>query len=412
MQYQQLIPHLFRAEFSKISAVLCRLLGIEHIEVAEDIAGETFLTALETWPYRGIPANPKAWLYTVAGNKARNYLRRDKVFTEKILPAIKPGISADIEIDFSDEHITDSLLQMLFAVCHPAISTEAQIGLALRILCGFGIDEIATAFLTSKETINKRLFRAKEKLREEKVQIAFPEPAVTDKRLAAVLATLYLLFSEGYYSENREVVIREELCNEAMRLNLLLINNTRTDLPDVNALYALMCFHASRFPARKDNGGQMILYHQQDETLWNRELIAQGAYYLNKASRGTVLSKYHLEAGIAYWYTVKPDTQEKWESVLKLYNILLQVEYSPVTALNSIYAISKVHGKQQAIAEAEQLNLPDNHFYHMLLGELYTGINNHTAKEHFARALSLAKNVLEKQTIRKRIEYLTVDRKA
>lgn len=411
MQYQQLIPHLFRTEFSKISAVLCRLLGIEHIEVAEDIASETFLTALETWPYKGIPANPTAWLYTVAGNKARNYLRRDKVFTEKILPAIKPGISADIEIDFSDEHITDSLLQMLFAICHPAISTEAQIGLALRILCGFGIDEIATAFLTSKETINKRLFRAKEKLREEKVQIAFPEPAAIDKRLATVLATLYLLFSEGYYSENREVVIREELCNEAMRLNLLLINNTRTDLTDVNALYALMCFHASRFPARKDDSGQMILYHQQDEALWNRELIAQGAYYLNKASRGTVLSKYHLEAGIAYWYTVKPDTQEKWESVLKLYNILLRIEYSPVAALNSIYALSKVHGKQRAIAEAELLNLPDNHFYHMLLGELYTGIDNSKAIAYFTRAISLSGTIAEKQAIRKRMEYLTGDRK-
>lgn len=412
MQHQQLIPHLFRTEFSKISVVLGRLFGFEHIEIAEDIASETFLAALEIWPYKGIPENPAAWLYTVAKNKARNHLHRNRLFIEKILPSIKSDEADDIEIDFSEAHITDSQLQMLFAICHPAISTEAQIGLALRILCGFGIDEIATAFLTNKETISKRLFRAKEKLREEKVQIAFPEPAATDKRLATVLATLYLLFSEGYYSENREVVIREELCNEAMRLNLLLINNTRTDLPDVNALYALMCFHASRFPARKDDHGQMILYHQQDETLWNRELIAQGACYLNKASQGTVLSKYHLEAGIAYWYTVKPDTQEKWESVLKLYHILLRIEYSPVAALNSIYALSKVHGKQQAIAEAEQLNLPGNHFYHMLLGELYTGINNHTAKEHFARALSLAKNVAEKQTIRKRMEYLTVDRKA
>ena len=167
MQQQELIPHLFRTEFSKITAVLCKLLGIDHIEIAEDIASDTFLAAAETWTYKGIPENPTAWLYVVAKNKARNYITRNKIFTQKITALVKSS-SADkeeIEIDMSDKNIKDSQLQMLFAICHPSISTEAQIGLALRILCGFGIDEIANAFLTNKETINKRLFRAKEKLR-------------------------------------------------------------------------------------------------------------------------------------------------------------------------------------------------------------------------------------------------------
>src|SRR5215469_12733717 len=161
-----LIPHLFRTEFTKITSVLCKLFGIEHIEVAEDIASETFLSALETWSYKGIPANPVAWLYTVAKNKAKNLINHNQIFSKKIQPQLKQSTEIkEIEIDLSDKNITDSQLQMLFAICHPSIPAEAQIGLSLRILCGFGIDEIASAFLTNKETIKKRLLRAKEKLR-------------------------------------------------------------------------------------------------------------------------------------------------------------------------------------------------------------------------------------------------------
>jgi RNA polymerase sigma factor (sigma-70 family) len=165
MEQQELIPHLFRTEFSKITAVLCKFFGIGHIEIAEDIASDTFLSAVETWTYGGLPANPTAWLYTVAKNKARNYYNRDKIFNQKIRQEIKnasPVIAhTEIEIDLSEKNSTDSQLQMLFAICHPSISAEAQIGLSLRILCGFGIDEIADAFLTNKETIIKRLFREK-----------------------------------------------------------------------------------------------------------------------------------------------------------------------------------------------------------------------------------------------------------
>jgi RNA polymerase sigma factor (sigma-70 family) len=287
MDEQEIIPHLFRTEFSKISSVLSKLFGIDHLEIAEDIASETFLAALETWTYQGIPANPTGWLYTVAKNKTKNYLHRNKLFSDKILPGLELNGIDYFELDLSENNITDSMLQMLFTLCHPAIAPEAQIGLSLRILCGFGIDEIATAFLTNKETINKRLFRARQKLREEKIQIALPSPTEIDQRLDSVLATLYLVFSEGYYSENKEEIIREELCQEAMRLSFLLIENEHTNLPKVNALYALMCFHASRLAARKNNSGEIILYQHQDETLWNRELIAKGAYYLHEASGGS-----------------------------------------------------------------------------------------------------------------------------
>jgi RNA polymerase sigma-70 factor (ECF subfamily) len=408
MNQQELIPHLFRTEFRKITAVLCKLFGIEHIEIAEDLASETFLTALETWTYKGIPQNPSAWLYSVAKNKARNYITRHNIFEGKILKQITSSSSEteEIEIDLSEQNITDSQLQMLFAICHPAISTEAQIGLALRILCGFGIDEIASAFLTNKENINKRLFRARDKLRTEKVEIEFPSKTEINKRLETVLTTLYLLFNEGYYSESNDIVLREDLCQEAMRLTFLLIENDQTNQPNVNALYSLMCFHASRFEARKDENGEIVLYQDQDETLWNKELITKGIYHLNLSSHGNKISKYHLEASIAYWHTIKADTKEKWEAILQLYNQLLQIEYSPIAALNRTFVLSKANGKEQAIIEAKKLNLTSNHFYFVLIGELYTGIDNAKAKQNFQQALILAKTITDQQTIQKKIDTL------
>lgn len=408
MENQELIPRLFRTEFRKITAVLCKLFGVQHIEIAEDIASETFLSAMETWSYKGIPANPVAWLYTVAKNKAKNLIARDLLFIGKIQPALKLAETntETIEIDLSEKNITDSQLQMLFAICHPSIPVEAQIGLALRILCGFGIEEIANAFLSNKETINKRLQRAKAKLQQEKVQIEFPPEKEINKRLETVLTTLYLLFNEGYYSESRDDILREDLCLEAMRLTYLLVENEQTDLPPVNALLSLMCFHASRFAARKNDNGEIVLYHDQDEQLWNAELITKGIFYLNRASQGTIISKYHLEASIAYWHTIKADTKEKWESILQLYNRLLQIEYSPVAALNRTFALSKVYGKQQAISEAEKLKLFNNQYYYTLLGELYTNIDNGKALQNFETAYNLAKTQPDKQLIKQKIGTL------
>ena len=388
--------------------MLCKLFGIANIEIAEDIAGETFLSALETWPYKGLPDNPVAWLYTVAKNKARNHLQREKLFSGKIAGQVKYASSGseEMEIDLSEKNISDSQLQMLFAVCNPVITPESQIGLALRILCGFGIDEIATALLSNKETINKRLSRAKEKLRTENVKIEFPEEAEINSRLENVLTTLYLLFNEGYYSESHDSVLREDLCHEAMRLTYLLIDNKQTDEPAVNALLSLMCFQSSRFVARKNSSGDIILYHDQDESLWDKELISKGVYFLNLSARGNKISKYHLEASIAYWHTIKEDTKEKWENILQMFNQLLQIEYSPIAALNRTYALSKANGKADAIIEAEKLNLISNHFYFTLLGELYTDIDNDKAKRNFNKALSLAKTQTDKHTIQKKIDLL------
>lgn len=408
MEQQELLPHLFRTEYRKITAVLCKLFGIEHIEIAEDLASDTFLMASEVWGIKGLPENPTAWLYTVAKNKAKNYFKHNQIFTQKIAGQIKHSspTAHEIEIDLSDKNITDSQLQMMFAICNPLISAEAQISLALRILCGFGINEIADAFLTNKETINKRIFRAKEKLREENVKIEFPHEDEIDKRLETVLTTLYLLFNEGYYSSSQDTILRKDLCLEAMRLTYLLIENEKTNLPAVNALLSLMCFHASRFEARMGENGEIILYHDQDETLWNAELIAKGEYYLYEAWQANTITKYHLEAGIAYRHTIKTDSEEKWEAILQLYNQLLLIEYSPIAALNRTYALSKANGKAEAIVEAEKLKLNDNHLYHSLLGELYTGIDTSKAINHLQNALLLVKSTADKTLIQGKINDL------
>lgn len=399
---------MFRSESRKISAVLNKHFGINHMEIAEDIVSDTFLSALETWPYKGIPENPKAWLYAVAKNKTKNYILKASNFENNIALKVFQNSEISTEIDLSDSNISDSQLQMLFAICHPSISKESQIGLALKILCGFGIDEIASAFITNKETINKRLFRAKEKLKSEKIKIEFPPENQVAERIDTVLLTLYLLFNEGYYAENQDSVIRKDLCFEAMRLLELLIENDTHKIAKIHALYALMCFHSSRFDARKDQNNQTVLYQNQDENLWDRALIEKGIFHLHLASKGETASKYHIEASIAYWMTIKQDSKEKWEQVLKLYNLLLFQQYSPIAALNRTYALSKVYGDEIAISEAEKLKLENNPFYFSLLAELNRQIEPQKSKQHLEKAIALTKSKSQKELLQKKLTDLNL----
>lgn len=410
MDNKELIPNLFRTEYQKIVSVLCTLFGIHHIEIAEDIVSDTFLAASETWAIKGIPENPTAWLYTVAKNKTKNYFKRNTIFETKIVTKIKhntPLSISETDIDLSDQNIADSQLAMIFTVCNPCNSDEAQIALALNLLCGFGINEISDAFLSNKEVIYKRINRAREKLKEKNIKIQNPNPSEIKDRINTVLKTIYLLYSEGYYSISQNTTLRKDLCAEAMRLTYLLIQNETTNLPETNALMALMCFHSSRFEARTSQNGEIILYQDQDQSLWNQELIDKGTYFLSKSSTGNTLSKYHLEAGIAYWHTKKEDTVEKWEHILELYNNLIILEYSPIVALNRTYALSKVKSKEEAITEAEKLNLTDNHFYYSLLGNLYADFDNKKALQQFETALGLAKTLADKNIISKNIEQLS-----
>jgi len=407
MNESNIIQHLFKAEYSKMVSVLTKSFGLDYIEMVEDIVSETFLLALDSWPYKGTPENPTAWLYTVAKNKLKNHLNRNNTFNNIVTEKLTDKNSFnEIVIDFSDKNISDSQLQMLFAVCHPSISTEAQICLALRILCGLGLNEIADAFLSNKETIHKRLQRAKERLYSEKIKIEMPDDKEISERLNTVIQTIYLLFSEGYYSESNNSIVRKELCVEALNLAYLLLDNPLTNNHATNALMSLMCFHASRLDARQSENGNIVLYDDQDRTLWDTEFIEKGFHYLQQASKWEITSTYYIESSIAYWHTVDNTNTEKWASILKLYDVLLPANNSPIVALNRIWAFSKVHGNLSAIKEAEKLNLKTNHFYFILLAELYKHIDLGKTSNYLTNALHLCKTDVEKRWIKTNIEIL------
>jgi RNA polymerase sigma factor (sigma-70 family) len=404
---KEAIKTLFQQEFSKMVAVISKLFGLEHIEIAEDIVSETFLLALKDWKAKGVPPNPAAWLYTAAKRKTLYHFRRNKILEDKIIPEItEEQHTGFFEPDFSTQNIKDSQLQMLFAICNPAIASEAQIGLALRILCGFGIDEIAEAFLSNKETINKRLFRAKEKLRVENVKMELPPANEIEKRLENVLHVIYLLFNEGYYSKTQNQILRRDLCLDAMRLCIMLTEYDKTNRPNTNALLALMCFHTSRFSARQAADNSVVLFEQQDTGLWDLTMIRQGFEHLDRSAQGDEVSSYHLEARIAGLHCMKEDTIEKWETILRLYDQLLLVNYSPSVALNRTFALYKAHGQEEALIEAEQLKLEGNHFYHILLGELYKNQDKEKAISNLERAHDLARTQTEKQILQMKIYNL------
>ncbi|HEU4555702.1 MAG TPA: DUF6596 domain-containing protein [Chitinophaga sp.] len=405
MQQNDIIPHLFRTEYSKIVAVLCKVFDLQHIAIAEDIASETFLKASENWAVKGLPENPVAWLYAVAKNKARDYFRHVSVFETQVKRTVKPDeIEAPPDFEFSSQDIADSQLAMIFAVCNPANSAGAQVCLALQILCGFSVEEIANAFLTQTETIKKRLQRARANLREDNFQIKRLSETAIQSRLHTVLKTVYLLFNEGYFSKTNDQLIRKDLCSEAIRLALVLTGDPLTNTAGVNALLALMCFQSSRIDARTNDKGEAVLLEQQDKSLWDQALIEKGNYYLVNAFESKEVSKYHLEAAIAYWHTTT--AENKWQHILQLYNHLVLIEYSPITALNRTFAFAKVYGNDKAIPEALKLNLHSNNQYHALLGYLYAGSDNDKAIRHYRQAVSLTKSGAGKQHLEKEIEKL------
>jgi len=405
-QENELIPHLFRTEYSKIVAVLCNSFALKNLEIAEDIASETFLKATEVWGLRGTPENPAAWLYTVAKNKVKDYFKHHAVVERQIKEAKRlSDTNAGFDFEFSNQNIVDSQLTMIFAVCDPSNSKESQICLALQILCGFTVEEIANAFLTKSETIKKRLHRARTNLRDCNFQIKNLNEVQIKARFGTVLKTLYLLFNEGYFSETNDQLIRKDLCSEAMRLTYILAKNPSTNTAETNALLALMCFQSSRLDARTSENGDVILFDDQDKSLWNQELIDNGNHYLVTACNGSELSKYHLEAAIAYWHTT-PTNENKWQHVLELYNQLILIEYSPVTALNRTFAFAKIFGNPEAIKEAEKLRLDDKNTYHSLLGYLYSTINVRKSILHYERAISLTKSKMEIEALTKEVNKL------
>jgi RNA polymerase sigma factor (sigma-70 family) len=407
----ELTGHLFRHESGKMVSVLSRLLGLQNIETAQDIVQDTLLQAMNTWGYNGIPDNPPAWLYRVAKNKAIDFLRRKKKFKE-ITPQYAYLVESEYSLTptvnnlFLENEIQDSQLRMMFACCHPSIPEESQVAMALKTLCGLSLNEIARAFLTNDETISKRIYRAKEKIKGEKIELDVPDNDELPERLDAVLKSLYLLFNEGYNSSHPEQLIREDLCEEAMRLCLLLTQHPLTNFPRSKALLSLMCFQSSRLNVRLDDKGNIILLKYQDRNKWNRSLIQKGFDYLDAAAEPFEVSAYHFEAAIASLHAAAPSfEQTDWKSIYHLYEMLYEAQPNPIVAMNKAIASAYAISKQKALEELKEIKgLEHHHLYYASIGEMYFDLHEkENAKTYFEKAFDLTNSQTEKQLLLEKI---------
>jgi RNA polymerase sigma-70 factor (ECF subfamily) len=414
-EISRLAEHLFRHEAGKLISVLTGILGLQRLELAEDVVQEALVRALQTWPYYGIPKNPAAWLTQTAKNLALDMIRREKLFADKqpqIIVFIEqwadqcdPGESPAF-----DNEIKDGRLRLMFACCHPLIPQESQTALALKTLCGFSPAEIASAFLTSEAAIAKRLTRARQKIQDLSVPFEIPSGEEIPKRLDGVLQTLYLLFNEGYKASSGDSLVREDLCHEAIRLTTLLAAHPVGDRPVVHALAALMLFNGARLIARTDPEGNILRLKEQDRTKWNQAMIARGLFHLAKSAAGQEITGYHLQAGIAACHCTAEDYESTdWERILALYDQLIEMDDSPVIALNRAVAMAQVHGPQAGLDALEGMpnreSLESYYLFYAVRAEFEAQLNAYqSAAAHLRRALQLAELKSEQTLLSRRLQ--------
>lgn len=369
MNEQEQVEHLFRHEHGKLVALLLRRAGMQHIDAIEDSVQWAMAQALEFWGRGQIPSNPSAWLYRVANNhllsEFRSTQRQGVLLTEHL--AINENDSDKLEdVPFSGE-VSDSMLRMLFAVCNDSIPVESQLVFTLKSLCGFNIREIALRLFLSEANVYKRYSRAKQYLKNQAIEL----DNLTDKevvtRLPSVHRVLYLVFTEGYLSSHTDMAIRQDLCEEAIRLARLLIDNKFANVPDGYALLALMYFHLARIIARQDNFGALLLLEQQDRSKWNIEKTTIAMEFLAQSASGGTISRYHLEAGIAAEHCLSPSfSQTRWDKIVTSYRLLEHIAPSPLHQLNRAIATAEWQGPQAGLAVLKSADIPDwlNHSFH------------------------------------------------
>ena len=395
-------------------AVLTRIFGVQNLALAEDVVQDAFCRALEVWAFRGVPENPSAWLMATAKNRALDVLRR-----EKTARTYEPELSrwlqsewtlaSEVEEMFADSAIKDDQLRMMFSCCHPRLPEEAQVMLILHILCGFGIAEVAGAFVTSYTAVEKRIPRAKKVLAGSKKLFDTQSPAEFSTRLPSVQRALYLLFNEGYHGASAECAVRVELCQEAMRLTALLLQHPLGATSSSYALAALMCLDGARLPARFDASGKLSSLFDQDRSLWDRNLLGEGLHLLELSATGSNATQYHIEAAIAAVHATAPNMEETdWGKIVSLYDALMNISPSPIIALNRAIAIGQHQGAERGIealqAIVDSKRLAKYPFYHAAFGESEIQ-NGHleAAREHFGIALRLSRNPMERQFFKQRL---------
>lgn len=390
------VDHLFRRRAGQMVSTLTRILGVSHLDLIEDVVQDALVTALRQWPYRGVPDNPSAWIIQVAKNRALDRFRRDGRWRgneRELRHLLRKALPAD-EAAFARE-VRDDQLSMIFVCCHPSLSRDAQVALTLKSVCGFGVSEIARAFLKPEPTIAQRLVRAKRRLRREGVGFELPEPGELERRIDAVLEVIYLMFNEGYGASSGDDLVRRDLCAEAVRLATLAADHAAIASPKADALAALFLFHAARLETRTDAAGELLLLEDQDRSKWNRTLITQATLLLRRAGRGEVLSTYHLEAEIAACHTL-PATYAgtDWKQILRCYDALVEINPSPVVRLNRVVALAEVDGPERALAESERLEdegeLAGYYPAFLIRGELLRRLGRiDAARRRFQEALPL-----------------------
>lgn len=406
------MEHFFRHESGRLVSQLARHFGLQYLDVIEDTVQSALLEALRTWRTAGVPDNPGGWIRQVARNRILDGLRHQRMAEQHAgtLARLTPdAVLPDLDDLTLDGEIADSQLRMMFACCHPALPEEDRVALTLRTLCGFHFAEIARALVISEDAAKKRLSRAKQLLVQAQVELDVPGPSEVEARLAAVQRVLYLLFNEGYLSTLGEQTIRQEVCEEAVRLTLILVDHPIAGTPSTHALCALMLLHAARLEARTDGDGRLLLLDEQDRTKWDRDLIALGRRCLDRSARGERITEYHLEAGIALEHCDAASVAEtNWPQILRLYDLLVQANPSPVCRLNRAIAVSQVHGAQAGLdALADPLLQKELQHYHLLpatLGELQRRLGNVTAaRQHFEAALTLTRSPADAEILQRKL---------
>ena len=339
------------------------MLGPAHLALAEDVVQEAFISAVRHWPTRGVPADPSAWLLQVARRKALDALRRDQRLAD-LAPRI--GAELDAAVDLAsvpdgdhapDDPFRDDQLRLILLCCHPAVSPGSRVALALKLIGGFGVGEIARAFLTDECAVAQRLVRAKRALREAQATFEMPEGAALLERLDAVQTVLYLMFNEGHTAHAGDALLRRDLSDEALRLAERLLGDPRTASPAVHALAALFCFHSARFDARLDADGAPVRLDDQDRTRWDAARIARGFAHLEAAADGDRITPYHVEAEIASLHAMAPSSDATdWPRIVAAYDRLLVLSPSPVIALNRVVAVQRAVGAPAAWTELRALS--------------------------------------------------------
>jgi RNA polymerase sigma factor (sigma-70 family) len=406
--------HLFRRQAGRIVATLTRIFGVQNLALAEDVVQDAFCRALEVWKFRGVPENPSAWLMATAKNRALDVLRREHT-ARRYAPELKrlldtaSTLAPAVEELFGANVIKDDVLRMMFSCCHPRLREEAQVALVLHILCGFSADEIASAFVNTPGTIEKRIARAKKTLASSKRLFDVAVAVDFSARLPAVHRALYLLFNEGYHGASSEAAVRVELCREAMRLVSLLLEHPLGATPATHALAAVLYLNGSRLPARVDAAGRLSALFEQDRSQWDQALVDEGLTFLERAATGSELTEYHVEAAIASVHaTARRAEDTDWQMIVSLYDTLMTIRPSPVVALSRAIAVAQRDGPERGLeairgmADAERL--ADYPFYHAALGELELRSGQHdAARDHFRAALTLARNPMEHRFLEERV---------